>query len=179
MIDREWNATRWIAIRRLPMMILLVLPFAAVLQMPNPIEEAKRVSGHARHANWTSNPLRSPADGWTPDILRQQGTLHYPQSWLTAIEEYARLNASTIQNTGYFGYMGNTVELITGIENLTGISGPEHMRFGVDFEKWACSPIEREKPHTLIVFGAVVPCKSLILTGSDGSGLLQIYLVAP
>ena len=179
MIDREWNATRWIAIRRLPMMILLVLPFAAVLQMPNPIEEAKRVSGHARHANWTSNSLRSPADGWTPDILRQQGTLHYPQPWLTAIEEYARLNASTIQKTGYFGYMGNTVELITGIENLTGISGPEHMRFGVDFEKWACSPIEREKPHTLIVFGAVIPCKSLTHMGSDGSGLLQIYLVAP
>jgi len=163
----------------LPLLLIFVLPFASSLQLPNPFDEIKRVSGHARHTDWSTSNLRPPADGWTDAILSAQGTLHHPEQWLNAIKNYANEHAGEIQNTAYFGYMGNTVELLTGIKNVTAISGPEHMRFGRKFEDWACSPILQRKPIKVIAYGNPYPCGSLTLLGNDASGLLQIYSVNP
>lgn len=164
-------------LRSLPLTVVLALPIASIVQLPNPIDEAKRVSGHARHADWSSTPGRAPADGWTPQILRQQGTLHHPGPWLEAIEKFKASYRGDSDDLGYFGYMGNTVQLITGIKNVMGVSGPEHMRFGPYFEEQGCAPIARLKPRIVVVYASPVPCTSLQYLQSDSSGLLQIYLV--
>lgn len=164
-------------LRSLPLTVVLALPIASIIQLPNPIDEAKRVSGHARHADWSSTPGRAPADGWTPQILRQQGTLHHPGPWLEAIENFRASYRGDSDDLGYFGYMGNTVQLITGIKNVMGVSGPEHMRFGPYFEEQGCAPIARLKPRIVVVYASPVPCTSLQYLQSDSSGLLQIYLV--
>ena len=164
-------------LQALPLLLVLVLPFAASVQLPNPVDELKRVTGHARHVNWSTSDLRPPADGWTEQILSDQGTLHYPDQWLNAIKNYAKDHAGEMQNTAYFGYMGNTVQLITGIENVTGLAAPEHLRFGIKFENWACAPIRHKKPMKIIAYGTKVPCVGLTYLGNDSSGLLQIYAV--
>ena len=163
----------------LPLLFILVLPFASSVQLPNPIDEMKRVAGHARHVNWSGSELRPPADGWTDEILSAQGTLHHPEQWLNAVKNYSKDHVNEIQNTAYFGYMGNTVELITGIKNVTGIAGPEHLRFGSEFENWACGPILQKMPIKIIAYGTEVPCDGLTLLGTDPSGILQIYAVNP
>jgi len=166
-------------VQAFPFLLILVLPFSSSIQLPNPVDEIKRVTGHARYFKWSSSDLRPPADGWTDVILSAQGTLHYPDQWLNAIKNYANDHASEMQDTAYFGYMGNTVQLITGIENVTGLAAPEHLRFGIKFENWACAPIIRKKPMKIISYGTKVPCVGLTLLGNDASGLLQIYEVNP
>ena len=164
-------------LRTIPILLVLSLPIASIIQAPNPVDEAKRVVGHARHPDWSSTPGRAPADGWTPNILRQQGTLHHPEAWLEAIEAFASSYKGNLENVGYFGYMGNTVQLITGIHNVMGVSGPEHMRFGSYFEQMGCAPINRIRPKIVLVYASPVPCTNLQFLASDKSGILQIFLV--
>lgn len=164
-------------LRIAPLLLVLSLPIASIIQVPNPIDEAKRVLGHARHPDWSSTPGRAPADGWTPNILRQQGTLHHPGAWLEAIEGFALSYQGDLDDVGYFGYMGNTVQMITGIHNVMGVSGPEHMRFGDYFEQMGCAPIGRIRPKIVLVYASPVPCTNLQFLASDKSGTLQIYLV--
>jgi hypothetical protein len=178
--NEPWNrerATFGQLLRIAPLLLVLSLPLASIIQVPSPIDEAKRVVGHARHPDWSSTPGRAPADGWTPTILRQQGTLHHPEAWLEAIENFAASYRGDLENVGYFGYMGNTVQLITGIHNVMGVSGPEHMRFGNYFEQMGCAPIGRIQPKIVLVYASPVPCANLKFLGSDKSGILQIYLV--
>jgi hypothetical protein len=178
--NEPWNrerATFGQLLRIAPLLLVLSLPLASIIQVPSPIDEAKRVVGHARHPDWSSTPGRAPADGWTPTILRQQGTLHHPEAWLEAIENFAASYRGDLENVGYFGYMGNTVQLITGIHNVMGVSGPEHMRFGSYFEQMGCAPIGRIQPKIVLVYASPVPCANLKFLGSDKSGILQIYLV--
>jgi len=162
-------------ISTLPLIFLLLLPFASILQAPFPPDEWKRVLGEGRKEGWSTSPSRPASDGWTPEILRNEGTQNYPIPWLLAIERYAHDYPGKKESLGYFGVFGNTVQLITGVENVLGVSAPEMLRFNGWFSEKACAPIIRLKPTQIIVFGSEMPCKGANFIGSDESGLLKIY----
>ena len=169
-----------------PIVAISILPFASILHAANPYDELKRVSGRAQSFNWSFNPLRPPADSWNPSDLRQRGTLHFPTRWLSSIEDLFRTGEYKKSEFGYFGYMGNTVQLITGVKNLTATSAPELFRFGQFFLDAGCSTITSqdllEEINFVIVFGlnrdpSVTPdvCAGLTLRERDNSGLLALY----
>lgn len=182
--SRDW---RFLA-KLFPIVAASLLPFASILHIANPIDELKRVLGRAQSANWSFNQSRPPADSWNSSDLRERGTLHYPTRWLGAIEDLVSTGEYQQSELGYFGYMGNTVQLITEIKNVTGTSAPEHFRFGQFFVDAACSTIKSEnmtpRLKVIIVFGldrdpSLTPdvCSGLSLIGRDASGLLALYKV--
>jgi len=185
----EASSMNWrYLVKLFPIVAASLLPFASILQVANPIDELKRVLGQAHSFGWSSIPSRPPADSWNSSDLRERGTLHYPTQWLRAIEDLVATGEYEQSELGYFGYMGNTVQLITGVKNVTAMSAPEHFRFGQFFVDAACSTIESgnlpPRMDYIVVFGlgrdpslTVSVCRGLILEGRDTSGLLALYRV--
>lgn len=135
-----------------PVLLLALLPFATVWQTPNPSDEIRRLSGkYAGSTDWSSTPGR-PSDGWSQEALSNYDD--FIKVSITLSETLGK-DGSTV---GYFGFMGHTIELLTGINNYLGIPAPESLRFGRNQELLACAPLNKTPPKYLIVYGSSFPC---------------------
>jgi len=132
-------------IRYGPLLFLIAFSVTTLLQVPNPRDEWRRLSNGATTAGWSSAALRGVPDQWNSETIDGINT--------KVVREFALQIAS--KNIGYFGYMGNSVELATGIDNLTRINSGEVLQIkGTDqIRKLACVGVDQKKPEFVIVYG--------------------------
>ena len=138
----------------LPFVVLGSLAVASVIQAPSPIDEWSRVFNRVRTSGWQADELRPMPDQWTTKQI----------DWLRT--EEVRLAAEAIGpgTLGYFGYMGNSVELATGINNLTRINSAEVLQIKGTrkLEELACREVDESRPDFIIVVGIGFPCSGYI-----------------
>ena len=144
------------AFQFLPLLVVGALPIGAIWQVANPIDELRRVSGeYYGTTDWSTTPGRV-ADGYSPEALALQDDF---------VRQVSRV-ASTLPHegsVGYFGIYGNTVQVLTGIQNYLGIPAPESLRFGGNQIELACQPLLTNAPDYLIVYGTNLPCKGYVV----------------
>ena len=141
----------------LPCLMIAFLPFGALLQMPYPKDELRRITNDfGGQTDWSSTPGR-PADGWSRS--------HLNLSYENLIDEVNNF-ADDYQKSDvvYWGLHGNTVELLTGVKNGLGIAAPESLRFGRFQTELACIPIVQSQPDAVIVYRSVFPCSGYHLS---------------
>ncbi len=152
-----------------PIFCLMALPIGALWQHSSPIDEFRRISkDNTEIINWSSQSGRT-ADGWSPEGLAKYDNL------LEEIQRIRVLYDSKGIAIGYFGLFGNTVELLTGVNNYLGIPAPESLRFGVNQEELACGPIDRYEPDFVLVYGSSFPCQGYSLVEKFNGSLFRIY----
>jgi hypothetical protein len=138
-----------------PILLIALLPFATILQAPNPFDEWTRIFGGASVDQWASDARRGKADRWDDtkiDFIN-----------VGSVKDAGDLLGET--NFGYFGYMGNSVELATGINNLTRINIEGLAIKGSDqLRKLACVEVEQVKPEFIIVIGLELPCRDYVIS---------------
>lgn len=141
-------------LRGLPTLLLAVLPIGAAANAPNPIDEYRRVlSPNLSETDWSVRTGR-PIDQWSVDGLnRAYDNLFAEVNEIST--EYSRGDKGTV---GYFGIHGNTVELVTGVQNVFGIQAPESLVFGGAQTSLACLPLYDAQPHAVILYGTSFPC---------------------
>lgn len=147
------------------LLTFVLLPFGALQQASNPVDEMTRVAGGAQVPNWSSTKGRPRADNYTPDYISNHGTLHFPSSWIQDINQLIFEEKLEITEMGYFGVYGNTVQLLTGIRNLTSIGGPEIFKYGEEYLTAACSNLDsriRRSTRVVVVFGINEVCGTLV-----------------
>jgi hypothetical protein len=148
-------------------LFIAVFALATVLQAPNPVDEWNRVLNKAGSEQWASDAFRGPADKWGVDAI---DGVSPPE-----IAEFAqRLESKDI---GYFGYMGNSIELAIGLNNLTRINSGEVLFIkGTNrLQELACVGVNEEKPKFVVVYGIEFTCEgySMFTTvPSDTEGLV-------
>lgn len=132
-------------IRYAPLLFLCAFSVSTLLQVPNPRDEWRRISNSATLTGWSSAALRGVPDQWNSETI----------DWINTkvIREFALQIGN--KNIGYFGYMGNSVELATGIDNLTRINSGEVLQIkGTDqIRKLACVGVDQKKKEFVIVYG--------------------------
>jgi hypothetical protein len=123
----------------------------SVLQAPNPIDEWNRILNRARGEQWASDPLRGPANEWSVEEI----------DWVTPIEISDLARKVNSNDIGYFGYMGNSVELATGINNLTRINSGEVLLIkGTNrLNELACVGVDETRPKFVVVYGIEFICE--------------------
>lgn len=148
-------------------LFIVVFALATVLQAPNPIDEWNRLLNKAGSERWASDDLRGPADKWGVDAI----------DWVRPYEigEFARRLES--EDIGYFGYMGNSVELALGLNNLTRINSGEVLLIkGTNrLQELACVGVNEEKTKFVIVYGIEFTCEGYSIStevSSDTEGLV-------
>jgi hypothetical protein len=139
-----------------PILFIMLFPFATILQAPNPSDEWKRVFGGASVDQWASDGLRGKVDQWNSRKI----------DWIKVDSINGAANLLGENSFGYFGYMGNSVELATGIKNLTRINSGEVLAIkGTDqLRRLACVEIEELKPEFIIVIGLEFPCRDYVIS---------------
>lgn len=148
-----------LSINQVPLLALIVLPLGAMTQIPNTIDEFRRVThDHSNETSWSTSPGR-PVDGWSvPSINTTYDNLF----------ENVLLIASNLDLTNdhlmYFGWHGNAVELVTSVENGLGIPAPESIRFGGNQPRLACLPVDHVRPKFVIVYRTEFPCSGYQLS---------------
>ena len=129
---------------RNPILVTLLGSFAlgCIAQAPNPVDEWKRVLGMADSLPWASDPLRSIPSEWSPDLI----DFLRPQA---VIEVRNQIEDSSV---GYFGYMGNSIQLATGINNLTRINSGEVLIYkgSERLRDLACREVDEKYPRYII-----------------------------
>ena len=159
----------------LPMLFTLSLVVGSVYPSSNVSarDEVERISGRYLNTNnWSSTPGRS-VDGWSIEALVVEENL------LNEVANRANNYRKGGQSLGYFGAFGNTVELVTGVNNVTGIAAPESLRFGTGQETLACKPAHRDRPEVVIVFNSRFPCSGYSADFSSDEESFQIYRRLP
>lgn len=149
-LDSNWT------IRFLPLLVVGALPIGAIWQIANPIDELRRASGkHYGTTDWSTTPGRV-ADGYSPEALALQDDF---------VRRVSRVASSLSDDgsVGYFGIYGNTVQVLTGIQNYLGIPAPESLRFGGNQIDLACQPLLMDAPDLLLVYGTNFPCKGYVV----------------
>jgi len=150
--NQTWRTTWGVT----PVLFITLFSFATIVQAPNPFDEWKRVFGGASVDQWASDELRGKADQWNSTKI----------DWIKvdSITEVADLLGDS--SFGYFGYMGNSVELATGINNLTRINSGEVLAIkGTDqLRRLACVEVEQIKPELIIVIGLEFPCREYVIS---------------
>ena len=137
----------------LPLSIVATIPVGALIQMPNPIDELRRIiSDRSSDTTWSSFPGR-PSDAWTPNSINRIN-----DDLLVRVEDLATDLGWPAESVMYFGIHGNVVELTTSVKNGLGIPAPESMRFGGNQLLLACLPIERQLPRFVISYDTDFPC---------------------
>ena len=152
----------------LPVIFVAAIPIGAIWQHSNPVDEARRIFTGQSVKLGTSQNSRV-VDGWSPKALAKYDDL---------IDEVARLSLkykSVGSSVGYFGLFGNTVELLTGVNNYLGIPAPESLRFGFTQEQLACEPVSRYRPGVIIVYASDFPCMGYVLEAGDIGSPFSIY----
>jgi len=138
-------------IRYAPLLFLCAFSVTTLLQVPNPRDEWRRLSNSATSTEWSSTALRGVPDQWNSETI----------DWISTnvIREFALQIGN--KNIGYFGYMGNSVELATGIDNLTRINSGEVLQIkGTDqIRKLACVGVDQKEKEFIIVYGIDFFCR--------------------
>ena len=139
-----------------PILFITLFPLATIVQAPNPFDEWKRVFGGASADQWASDELRGKADQWNSTKI----------DWIKGDSITGVANLLGDSSFGYFGYMGNSVEIATGINNLTRINSGEVLAIkGTDqLRRLACVEVEQLKPEFIIVIGLEFPCKDYVIS---------------
>lgn len=141
-------------IQMLPILFVFSLVLGTIYPSPSVSvrDELKRISGQYLNSNeWSSTPGRN-SDGWSLKALAAEDNL------LEEVERLASIYQQDGRNVGYFGIFGNTVELVTGTNNVTGIASPESLRFGDGQASLSCKPLRRAQPDIVIVNNSDFPC---------------------
>jgi hypothetical protein len=139
-----------------PILFITLFPFATIVQAPNPFDEWKRVFGGASVDQWASDEHRGKADQWNSIQI----------DWIKVDSINSVANLLGENSFGYFGYMGNSVELATEINNLTRINSGEVLAIkGTDqLRKLACVEVDQLKPEFIIVIGLEFPCRDYVVS---------------
>jgi hypothetical protein len=139
-----------------PVLFITLFSFATIVQAPNPFDEWKRVFGGASVDQWASDERRGKADQWNSTKI----------DWIKVDSITGVADLLGDSSFGYFGYMGNSVELATGINNLTRINSGEVLAIkGTDqLRKFACVEVEQIKPELIIVIGLEFPCRGYVIS---------------
>ena len=146
----------------LPLSVVAFVPLAALIQMPNPMDELRRItSDHSSDTTWSSFPGR-PSDSWTIDSINRVNN-----DLLRRVGEQAGELGWPTESVMYFGIHGNVVELTTSVKNGLGIPAPESMRFGGNQLLLACLPIERLRPRFVITYDTDFPCSGYQLSNAS------------
>jgi hypothetical protein len=119
--DREGRVAG--TVRLLPLFLLPAVLVAAVVQVPNGVVEWRRIQ--------TPDALNRHLDEWSPERLDWID----PQRVRQLAEPYGGVEA-----VGWWFAYGNAIEMLTGIENLLGVTGWETMRSAI-LGREACSPL--------------------------------------
>jgi len=138
----------------LPFVMLGSLAVASVVQAPSPIDEWSRVFNRVRTSGWQTDGTRPMPDQWTTQQI----------DWLRPEDVRVAAEAIGPGSLGYFGYMGNSVELATGINNLTRINSAEVLQIKGTrkLEELACREVDESQPDYIIVEGISFPCSGYI-----------------
>ena len=142
-----------LVIQSIPFALLVGLSFASLIQAPAPVDELRRVIGDATHEGWSvSSPTRSKSDVWSSDQI----DFINPADLLKIVDEL-EIN----DNVGYFGYMGSSIEIASGIPNMTG--GPGFESLGSEaMADLACLPIYRSEKKYVISMMTTSLCPGLL-----------------
>ena len=144
-------------------LLLAALALASVLQAPNPLDEWRRVTGRAETMPWATDPDRALPNKW------EVGQIDWIQT--DSLKEIASGLGSV--SVGYFGHMGNSVQLATGIANLTRINSAEVLQIKgtTKLRELACREVDEKQPQYLIVVGIEFPCQGYLPANQTDSSI--------
>jgi hypothetical protein len=145
------NESLWKRMSYTPYFFFASFALVSVLQAPNPMDEWNRVLNRAGNEQWASDPLRGPADQWNIEEI----------DWIRPIEISDLARKVNSNDIGYFGYMGNSVELATGLNNLTRINSGEVLLIkGTNrLNELACVGADETRPKFVVVYGIEFICE--------------------
>jgi len=145
------NESLWERMSHTPYFFFASFALVSVLQAPNPMDEWNRVLNRAGNEQWASDPLRGPADEWSIEEI----------DWIRPIEISDLARKVNSNDIGYFGYMGNSVELATGLNNLTRINSGEVLLIkGTNrLNELACVGVDETRPKFVVVYGIEFICE--------------------
>jgi hypothetical protein len=145
------NESLWERMSHTPYLFFASFALVSVLQAPNPMDEWNRVLNRAGNEQWASDPLRGPADEWSIEEI----------DWIRPIEISDLARKVNSNDIGYFGYMGNSVELATGLNNLTRINSGEVLLIkGTNrLNELACVGVDETRPKFVVVYGIEFICE--------------------
>jgi len=158
-------------IQALPLLFLPALALGSLYPdtKVNVADEVWRIAGqYINQDHWSSPPDRS-TEGWTPESLASE------DNFLVEVDELSKRAEAKGKSVGYFGVFGNTVELITGVNNLTGIAAPESLRFGARQNDFACKPILTLNPDLIIVYEASFQCPRYSMEDDLSGGTFRVF----
>ncbi len=140
----------------LSFLALVLIPVLSISQMPNPISEIRRISGSESQVNdrWTASDLR--------DNLRGR-----------KIQELVIKYSG--ESMGYFGYLGNSTELVFGVNNYLGISSPESLFVNSEGRRLGCAPLLTDPPEILIVAWTEFPCPGYIQIETFEESFVNVF----
>jgi hypothetical protein len=159
----------------LPLVFLLSLSVGSIYPSTNVrvMDELKRITGrYVNTIDWSSTPGRN-SDGWSRKGLAIE------KNFLSEVESRATQYEDAGLSVGYFGVYGNTVELITGVQNLTGLAGPESMRFGIGQQELACRPVDRAGVKVIVVYDSIFPCRGYVKSDLLSDEILSVFQRVP
>jgi hypothetical protein len=144
----------------LPFVMLAMLPFVSVIKMPNPINEIRRLSGNdsSVYDRWTETDIQNNPRGERIQAI---------------------LDAYPNETIGYFGILGNSTELIFGVDNYLGVSAPEHLMFNSISRRLGCEPLLESPPKILIVAWSEFPCPGYRIRENHLESGVDVYELIP
>ena len=147
---RQDSSSRVERTRDLFIGILMGISVATILQAPNPIDEWRRVGGRVDAMPWALDSDRATPNEWSSKSI----------DWID-VEMLKNLRKEIGSDSiGYFGHMGNSVQLATGINNLTRINSSEVLEIkGTQrLKELACREVDDTHPELIVVVGINFPC---------------------
>lgn len=143
---------------KFPVFVMVLGSFAVgcLIQAPNPRDEWIRVLGRAQSMPWASDSRRGLPSEWTTSKI----------DWLETGEINDARRQITDDSVGYFGYMGNSVQLATGINNLSRINSSEVLQIKgtKKLRELACREVDETQPRYVILVGMEFPCSGYLKT---------------
>ncbi len=140
----------------LSLAILIAVPVLAVAQMPNPFDEVRRIFGNES----------SEYDKWTDSDLRNNPRGRKIQEMITGYSN---------ETIGYFGYLGNSTEIVFGLNNYLGISSPESLYVNTVGRDLGCAPLLKDPPEILVVAWTDFPCGGYELVEDDPVSGVKVF----
>jgi hypothetical protein len=159
----------------LPLAFLVSLSAGSIYPTSNVVvgDELRRISGHyLNEIDWSSTPGRT-SYGWSREGLAVERNL------LSEIESRSKTYLQQGLQVGYFGVFGNTVELVTGVENLTGIPAPESLRFGENQQRLACVPVNGAMVDVIFIYDTTFPCAGYTQIDAFSNDLFRVVKRIP
>jgi hypothetical protein len=160
-------------VHQLPNWALMSVLVAALFHAPDPRDEWKRLlSPQGVTSEWSRVPGR-PNDVFSIDDSP------IPNDVVLAVGSLNKRLKSDGYSVGYFGYLGNTMETLSGVDNVFAMTAVESLRFN-DQEKHACRRLSASRTEYVIVWLAPFVCEGYSKVASialyDGRSLDLVRL---